>query len=243
MSPTPPDEPTSSFTPLLTAARRTPRAGVALAASLAILGATAGARADEPLAAEPPPAALGAPAGPARADTPEATANEKRWYGWQLLLPDAVGLGALTAGGIVAAARNGGVGAGFFYTGFVVSNFDGPFVHLFHGVSRKHVNEHVENVSLASLGLRVGLPIAGLAIGFGIGSRVGPCPPNAVTSPCQTGMIAGTIAGEHVAVLVDDAFLAWDRPVGAATPRAHARWAPAFLPVPGGGAAGIAGRF
>ena len=85
--------------------------------------------------------------------------EETRWYGWQTLLTDgaAVALVALTA---VPGASNTQVTA-LGVTSALVYGFGGPFVHAARGRW---------NAALKSLGLRVGLGLAGGVIGGLIGA-------------------------------------------------------------------------
>ena len=139
-------------------------------------------------------ATLALAAGHASADEPQ------RWYGWQNIVPDAVGLTAMTAGGIALAESNSGIGAGFFYGGFVVANFGGPFVHIGHGHEMRFV---------LSYATRSFAPVIGLLVGYAAGPT-DICDRGDAVSPCTKRMIYGTIAGAFVAAAIDDAFIAWE---------------------------------
>jgi len=157
-----------------------------------------------------------------------ADADERRWYGWQNLAPDVVGLGAMTAGGISIAETNSGVGALFFYGGFVVANFGGPFIHLAH---------RQELQSVGSYAMRTFAPALGLLGGYALG-RTDTCDRDAATNPCIKRMIYGTIAGAIIAAAIDDAFIAWE-PVP--SKRVEASWYVTVAPVEHGGALVLGG--
>jgi hypothetical protein len=116
---------------------RLPR--LALTVALAALATTAGLRTVHAGTAAP-----GLSPAPAVATAAAPAAVEHSWYGWQILALDA----ALVGG--AAASENP---APIF-----AMALSGPFIHLHHGHSQR---------ALASLGLRVGAPIAGAAIGAG----------------------------------------------------------------------------
>lgn len=126
------------------------------------------ARAEEPRAAV------------ATAPEPQAQTN---WYGWQILLADALSVGLVYAGGThdqgaVVVAGLGAYGLG------------GPVVHLGHGR---------DGLAVASIGLRGGLPILGGVIGF-----------FADTSSLTraAGIAIGVIAGAATASALDISLLA-----------------------------------
>jgi hypothetical protein len=83
------------------------------------------------------------PAHAARTGTPASSRSgppEERWYGWQILISDASSL--------VLAGFAGPLGA----AGYLVAP---PLIHVSHGQGMR---------ALASVGLRIGLPLAGAAI-------------------------------------------------------------------------------
>ncbi|APR74701.1 Hypothetical protein A7982_00047 [Minicystis rosea] len=203
----------------MSAARRF--TALALAAAC-ITGAQRSARAQTGPSAQPPP--------------PMPASAPKRWYGWQILLVDSVGLGAMTAGGVSIAKTNSPVGAAFFYPGFVISNFSGPVVHAFHLGKDE---DPALKVGL-TYAMRVLLPITGLVSGWYIGTRLH-CDPR---QHCSTGMIAGTTVGSYVASIIDVTAVAWEKvPSKPAAQRPALRAAPVLVPERGGFVAGLSGTF
>jgi hypothetical protein len=117
---------------------------------------------------------------------------ERSWYGWQTLLSDAVSVGLMVSAANGHADERGSVGAFGYALG-------GPIIHLAHGHAGK---------AGGSLGLRLGAPVVGVLIGFGI-------------DDCERtnghredewcgfeGAIGGFIVGIALAVLVDAAVIA-----------------------------------
>lgn len=119
----------------------------------------------------------------------------RRWYGWQIIISDAVG-GVLQTAGIFSSLASPPLGAGLFVTGQTVSFFGGPIVHWAHG--------HVGRGFASMFGLRVGLPFLGglLAIGPAVASN---------NSAAATNWIyAGIGLGSLVGWIIDVAVLAFD---------------------------------
>lgn len=202
----------------MSAARRF--AAGALAAACIMGAALRPAHADPALAAPPPPAK-----------------GAERWYGWQILLVDIAGLGAMTAGGIPLASKNSEAGAWSFYAGVLFTNFSGPVVHAFHWGGGADTEWKLP-ISYAT---RVFLPALGLLAGYGVGAKAAHCEPR---EGCTGGMIAGWIAGAYAATIIDAAAIAWEK--APAKPAARApvlRAAPSFSPVNGGFVAGLSGSF
>lgn len=170
-------------------------------------------------------------AAPRSAHAQQTPPAAERWYGWQILLVDAAGLGAMTGGGVALARTNSAIGAGFFYGGVVVSHFGGPVVHAIHG-SHAPKGEDTLWKSGLSYGMRVLLPVTGLLVGFAIGEKLH-CEPR---DGCVGGMIAGWTGGSYAASIIDVAALGWEK-----VPPKPA--VPALLPVKGGFVAGLSGVF
>jgi hypothetical protein len=104
------------------------------------------------------------------AATPRAAAPQEHWYGWQILVSD---LSSLLVGGVTQAP----IGA----LGYLVAP---PMIHVFHGQGM---------LALASVGLRIGLPLAGAAVAIG-GTHS--CSSDDGIGPCGVGWIAvGILVG------------------------------------------------
>jgi hypothetical protein len=108
----------------------------------------------------------------ARADEAPET---RRWYGWQILLADAAVIGAAIG------SRNAGVLYGVFATG--------PILHVANGRLA---------AGTASLGLRVGLPFLGAALGNAL------CEPEpGEWFPCMDEVGMGLVFGYVAALAID----------------------------------------
>src|SRR5688572_4665346 len=138
--------------------------------------------APSPSAATSSPAALAAPAAPA--------AMKTRWYGEQILAVDGIALGLL----IVGAGTHPAVGV----TGAAMYGLGGPIVHLAHDQPYH---------AAGSLGLRIGAPLAGGALGLGAGLLLSDGSYNSVFVVAGTTLL-GFAAGYVAAVTVDAAALA-----------------------------------
>jgi hypothetical protein len=84
-------------------------------------------------------------------------ATESYWYGWQTLTVDAASVAVIGTGIATRSEPVGWLGAGGIYLG-------APIVHISHGRV---------GMAFASLGVRLGLPSAGVAIGY---ASAGACP-------------------------------------------------------------------
>ena len=104
-----------------------------------------------------------------------------------------------------------------------------PLMHVSNGRPRR---------ALASVGMRVGLPLIGLAIGDSIPRDCGDTG-DCMSAP-STGLLIGLGAGIVVASAVDAIFLA-DGDAPATKPKTS--WRPVAHSTRGGFALGIAGRF
>ncbi len=117
---------------------------------------------------------------------PDEVQTESHWYGWQTLTAD----GATLLG--TAAAGPAGLGAYFVAS---------PIIHLAHGRGW---------AALGSLGLRVGLPFAGLYAGGALSH-----------GDSYAGPVVGVLVGAVAASAIDAAFLAReDRPLRREPPKA-----------------------
>lgn len=165
---------------------------------------------------------------------PSASPARQRWYGWQLMLADAASVGLYTwstAGNPLENPSTVGLIGAQLYL------FGPPVIHA--------VMHDKPKTGLASLGLRLGLPLLGAGmsslIGHGIGLRRCPreqglCQAVAVGSAAYIGLGVGYLT----AIGLDAAWLAWeDEPV----PARAVRWAPVVTPAAGGGWAGVQARF
>lgn len=157
--------------------------------------ATNGSTFERPAASVPPP-----PPPPIRVSTTSPTqwstaTTERRWYGWQILVPDIAGGLLSVVGGFVA----GPAGIGLAITGSAVALFGGPIVHWAHG--------HVGRGFGSLFGLRLGLPVLGALLGAGAGVAAG----NTTTS-VLIGTSIGAGIGSLTGFIVDIAVLAYDPP-------------------------------
>lgn len=182
--------------------------------SFAILGFAAALRAEpaETTSAPPPRDAPGVTAAPAPVNpiprpasgAPKAEASraatthfvaeepddvtETRWYGWQTLTLDGIAF-AMTASAVALNSEIVG------YTSVATYAVGAPIVHLVQGHPFK---------GLGSLGLRVGLPIAGAAIGTKLAASCGG------DFGCIGEAFLGAMVGVGAAVTLDAALLAYD---------------------------------
>lgn len=130
-----------------------------------------------------------------------APPQRREWYGWQTVLVDvaSLGLGATLTGlrGSGSSGRDVGNIAGVLtVTTFALG---GPVVHAAHAQWEK---------AGASLGLRLGAPIAGALGGFLVGAAS--CPHDQRDVPCAAiGAGFGLFAGAATAIIVDAAVIAY----------------------------------
>jgi hypothetical protein len=173
-------------------------------------------RADEPASA---PAVAVAPAA-AAVDQVETV-----WYGYQNLGADAVALGL----GIAAVDTYNRPSDVLAWSAVGVYALGGPLVHvLHHGLTTR---------SLASVAMRLGLPVAGAYLGMALVH----C--NHQERECEGddlgGYFIGAGLGIATAVIVDDFFLAREERHVERSP-----WTPTVAPAPGGGMTfGVAATF
>jgi hypothetical protein len=186
----------------------------------------------EPTAPAPKPAVIG------------STSTGIRWYGYQTLALDAASV-ALIYGGANSGGSSGGTALAAL--GVMLWVAGGPAVHGLH---------HQPGRSLASVGLRLGGPLAGALIGVGIGAAV-PHPSEgtntAMLPPTLVGGLVGFLLGAIGGAVVDDLALAYDtHPEGsrlpAAAPQSKSFIAPIVLMAPQpergtGATVGFVGQF
>ena len=185
---------------------------------------------------------------PARAaetvDAPEASQTpQTSWYGWQTLAADGGAIGLLALGFVVDHAKYGStydstsrqnyeLGANVLWvSGFAGYVLGGPAVHWAHGHGSK---------GLASLGLRVGAPVAGMLAGLLVGAAACDSSNDAEFVPCPVAFGGiGFLLGAVAAPIVDAAVLAREPVTPPSGPLVQA----AFVPSGGGGKFVLAGRF
>jgi hypothetical protein len=150
-------------------------------------------------------------------------------YGRYTLISDLGSLGIVASGAAFSEHAEWFVGAGL--TTYALG---GPIVHLVH---RQYAR------SAASLGVRVGLPLAGLLLGDGIQQLTSggdPHPWEAWDGPPSPWWLLGTIGGLVGASLIDAKILAGGY---YPKPRASATWAPTASASRGGLTLGVVGGF
>jgi hypothetical protein len=143
-------------------------------------------------------------------------------YRNQTLAADGIAVGLIVISGAVENGAVAGVGVGVYLVG-------APFVHL----TKERRGLH----ALASVAMRVGLPLAGVLIGDRIPQDCGGSPCMASPPP---GVLVGLLAGAVTASALDAIFLAkGDAPKTAPQPG----WTPVAAPTQDGFALGVAGQF
>ena len=131
---------------------------------------------------------------PTKGEQPSQAETERVWYGWQTLATDGAALGLFYA---AASERSGALA----WSGVAVYALGGPAVHLAH--------EHLGKAA-GSLGLRVGLPVAGgLALGLALHKD---CTGSSSEGECgideTLGALAGAALGAIAAAVIDSAAIA-----------------------------------
>jgi hypothetical protein len=186
--------------------------------------------------AEPPP-----PVGPTiAAPQPPVVVSQRAWYGWQTLLVDGAATGLLVAS---IPIQSNDANVPLFVGGLGTFALGAPIAHVAH--------DHPWR-GLGSLGLRLGLPAIGLAVGAMVAPTVAGDHPNDTTGAgAVSEMIAGGLVGAGIgavaAMAIDASVLAWDS--GPAAPRdssraqSFARIAPNVGVTPRGASVGLAGTF
>lgn len=164
-------------------------------------------------------------------ETPADTPAPAVWYGYKLLLADALSIG------VIAAGASTGAGAALAAPGIGGAFLAAPIVHLTEGQRGR---------ALGSLALRLLVPLGVGVIAAETQER------RSSECNCMGGVFAfagGMVLGLGAAMLLDAALLGW-RPVGdverAKTARARSSslaLVPAFGVGPAGASVGVAGRF
>jgi tetratricopeptide (TPR) repeat protein len=127
---------------------------------------------------------------------PDATnAPHDVWYGWQTLVVDGAAVLLGVAGAVLAVSSSSGESAGVPVAslGVITYFLGGPSVHVAHNNLGR---------GLGSLGLRIGVPIVGGAIGCAANDRSG-------EFRCLAGFVIGAALGAVPAVIIDAGVLAW----------------------------------
>jgi hypothetical protein len=147
----------------------------------------------------------------------EERETEAHWYGWQVMLADAATIG------VTIASQNPYVFAGSYLIG-------APVVHAVHERG---------GASVASLGLRVALPV----VGGMLGSAAARCGhPNGDADFCGFGeVIVGFGAGLLLASAIDAAALSWE--TVPKKPESKLSLTPSFTPTKTGPLFGLSGTF
>ncbi len=165
-------------------------------------------------AADAPAYAVPAVAAPAVETTTE-------WYGWEIMLTDAASLTLLFAGAMLA----GDGDAQLLASGAVAAGVGGlalapAFVHLQHGNP---------GTAVASIGVRVGLPAAGMLAGYAASC----IKDEDQEVACPLSLLFGVVGGSAAALIIDYALLS--RSTVAVNPRRDARYGLGVAPRSEGG--------
>jgi len=165
--------------------------------------------------------------------TPPSARYESRWYGGQIMIPDAVGIALVAAG--LGARTNSTSSAALGVSAVAILTLDGPITHIVHG----RYGAAGESFALRAGGGIVGALIGGLTT-FGGQNR------NADVSPALVGGVFGYGIGAMLVMIGDDVGLGWEN-VLVAPPRTsmleklHLSLAPMAGPRQGG--VGVVGTF
>jgi hypothetical protein len=131
-----------------------------------------------------------------------------RWYGWQTLSADGAALTVGLIGGIMDMKRTTDMSQDLLYASVGIYALGGPAVHWANGQVA---------TGFKSLGLRVGLPVAGFLLPYALGPKcyAGDEGDNGSLA-CIPFIMGGVIAGLVAAVTIDAAVLAKEKvaPVG-----------------------------
>jgi hypothetical protein len=156
-----------------------------------------------------PPAAALEPWQPDRPSviTPEDTGEVvmREWYGSPMVIADALSLTALFGGFALGGATDSQLAAPLGLAGFAGYLFGGPIVHF---------SQQRTGIGLASMGLRLGTPVAGATIGMLVGlvawsgCNKGKEDDFCALEGAAIGLLVGAGTGLFVAAVVDNAALA-----------------------------------
>jgi hypothetical protein len=117
-------------------------------------------------------------------DRPARQGPDRTWYGWQLMLADAASVGALLSPVPSLAVPT-----------YLLAP---PLIHAANGEGRS---------AWLSIGLRSGIPLAGIGLGF-LSAHLGAC--SKASDSCQgSRVLGGLFVGMAIAAIVDDALLTW----------------------------------
>lgn len=145
---------------------------------------------DEGWVITPPPLAAPAPA-PRPRPPPE-----RRWYGWQLITSDSLAVTVIPVLGLLADRNDGAPAAGLTVASYLVAP---AVIHIAHGRA---------GIAAASLGLRLGRPLAGFLLGAVlVGKSAGD---EGLSTFVGAGV--GAAIGVLSASIVDAAALSWENP-------------------------------
>jgi hypothetical protein len=127
-------------------------------------------------------------------------APRRKWYGWQTLTADGASFGLLLVAGLAAtpASEGGGDASDALVLGSVLGyEFAPGILHFVHKNPGR---------AFASMGLRLGMPLAGAFVGASLASRCS-------SYDCQSGGAAvGALLGVGGAIAIDAAVFAFDDP-------------------------------
>lgn len=157
-----------------------------------------------------------------RDEISEGKPTRRRWYGWQTLISDGIGLGLLAGG----ASSDSDAGATLGISGMFVYGLGTPIIHGAHG----HVGR-----AFGSLALHLGLPYLGLLVGAGTAS----CD-NSSSWTCEIDQgVVGLFIGAVAASAIDATVLAYDEVPEEPTAHAAFRLRVAPLVAPRSGRYGL----
>jgi len=187
---------------------------IALSSAALVLSASSLASAAPASPASPAPAPKAAgdlrsprPAQGARRPPPAPSSDEAvgsdggRWYGWQIMLSDVLGVVTVVGGSRVE--------PGLAVLGPLVYLAVPPIIHTFH-----------DGPALASLGVRAGLPVAAGFVGYVATTGCAANDESSEPNFCRLGgVIAGALLGMLGAMVVDMALIAYEPSRGSARAR------------------------
>lgn len=128
----------------------------------------------------------------------DEAAERRRWYGWQTLITDGVSLTALVVGASIESRETGGPGGGttsLLWLGFLGYEAAPAVVHAAHRNPGR---------AFASMGIRLGMPLAGAFLGASLASD---CNRNW----CEAGGAGvGVLLGMAGAIAIDAAVFSYD---------------------------------
>ena len=131
-------------------------------------------------------------------DGADEDAERRRWYGWQTLVTDGISLTALAVGAAIESRETGGPGGGttsLLWLGFLGYEAAPAVVHAAHRNPGR---------AFASMGIRLGMPLAGAFVGASIASD---CNRNL----CEAGGAGiGAMLGMAGAIAIDAAVFSYD---------------------------------